>query len=59
MEGFSKSLTPVPNTNYAIITNMGELKFAVYDLDKDKAMQVIPISDYINSITILERKNGQ
>ncbi len=59
VDGFSKAFTPVPNSNLAIITNMSDLKYVVYDTTKDKAIQTLPISEYINMITILERKNGQ
>ena len=59
IEGFSKSFTPVPNSNLAIITNMSDLKYVVYDMDSAKAVQTLPISEYINTITVLERKNGQ
>jgi DNA-binding beta-propeller fold protein YncE len=56
--GFVKSLTPVPNSNLAVITNMSDLKYVVYDLDKSKSLQTLPISEYINTIIILERNNG-
>ena len=55
IEGFSKSFAPVPNSNLAVITNMSNLKYVVYDMDKDKAVQTLPINDYINNITILDR----
>ena len=53
--GFSKAFSPVPNSNLAIITNMADLKYVVYDMDKNRAIQTLPISEYINTITILER----
>ena len=59
VDGFSKAFTPVPNSNLAVITNMSDLKYVVYDMDKSKALQTYPISEYINAITILERNNGQ
>lgn len=57
VDGFSKALTPVPNSNLAIVTNMSDLKYVVYDMDKEKSLQTLPISEYINMITILERNN--
>lgn len=57
VDGFSKAFTPVPNSNLAVITNMSDLKYVVYDMDKDKALQTFPISDYVNMITILDRTN--
>lgn len=57
VDGFSKSFTPVPNSNLAVITNMADLKYVVYDMEKDKAIQTLPINDYINTITILDRIN--
>lgn len=59
VDGFAKAITQIPSSNLAVITNMSDLKYVVYDLDKAKSVQVLPISEYINSITILERKNGQ
>lgn len=56
--GFSKAITAVPNSNLAIITNMADLKYVVYDLDRNKAIQTLPINDYVNTVTILERNNG-
>lgn len=58
-DGFSTSFSPVPNSDLAIITNMADLNYVVYDMAKDKALQTHPISEYINTITVLERKNGQ
>ena len=57
VEGFSKSFTPVPNSKLAVITNMADLKYVVFDMEKEKELQTYPISEYINMITILERKN--
>lgn len=55
VEGFLKSFAPVPKSNLAVVTNMSNLKYVVYDMDKDKVVQTLPISDYINNITILDR----
>ena len=57
VDGFPKAFTPVPNSNLAIITNMSELKYVVYDMDKKQPTQILPINDYINMITVLERKH--
>ncbi len=57
VDGFSKSFAPVPNSNLAVITNMSEFKYVVYDMDKDAPVQTIPVSDHINMITILDRVN--
>ena len=59
VDGFSKAFSPVPNSNLAVITNMADLKYVVYDMDKEKSVQTLPISEYINTIIILERKDGQ
>ena len=58
-EGFSRTFTPVPESDIAVITNMADLKYVVYDMTQAKALQTIPISDYVNTITILERNNEQ
>ena len=57
VEGFSKAFTPISNSNYAVITNMSDFKYVVYDMEKNKAVQTLPISDYVNMITILDRVN--
>ena len=57
--GFSKAFSPVPNSTLAVITNMADLKYVVFDMDKNRAIQTLPINEYINTITILERSNGQ
>ena len=56
VDGFSKAFTPVPDSNLAVITNMADLKFVVYDMSKEKAVQTYPISEYINMITIPDKK---
>lgn len=56
VDGFSKAFTPVPNSNLAVITNMSDLKYVVYDMTKEKPVETLPISEYINMITILDRK---
>ena len=55
VDGFSKAFSPVPNSNLAVITNMANLKYVVFDMDKNKSIQTLPINEYINTITILER----
>ncbi|MBQ3641865.1 hypothetical protein II906_08090, partial [bacterium] len=57
VEGFSRAFTPVPNSNLAVVSNVSALKYAIYDMDAKKPLQTVPISDYINMITILERYN--
>ncbi len=57
VDGFSKAFTPVPNSNLAVVTNMSDLKYVVFDMEKEKALQTLPINDYINTINILERNN--
>lgn len=59
MDGFSKAFSQVPNSNLAVITNMSDLKYVVFDMTKEKPIQTLPISEYINTITILERNNGK
>lgn len=56
--GFSKAITTVPHSNLAVITNMSDYKYAVFDMAKNKTLEVIPINEYVNMITILERPNG-
>lgn len=56
MEGFSKSFSRVPGTNLAIVTNMGELKYAVYDMDANRALHTVGVSEYINMVTVTDRK---
>ena len=55
VDGFAKTFALIPNSNIAVITNMSDLKYVVYDTNKNQALQTIPINDYINNITILDR----
>lgn len=55
VDGFSKAFTPVPNSDLAVVTNMSDLKYVVFDMAKEKPIQTLPINEYINTITILER----
>ena len=55
--GFPKAFTPVENSNLALITNMSEMKYVVYDMDKKQSVQTLPINDYVNMITVLERRH--
>ncbi len=57
LDGFSKSFSIVPDSNLAVITNMSDLKYVVYDMNKEESIQTLPVSEYINMITILERNN--
>ena len=59
VEGFSRNFTPIPDSDIAVITNMADFKYVIYDMNQAKALQIIPISDYINTVTILERTNEQ
>ena len=58
VDGFSKSFSIVPESSLAVITNMSDLKYVVYDMSKEKSIQTLPVNEYINMITILERNNG-
>lgn len=58
-EGFSKTFSAVANSDLAVITNMADLKYIVYDMNEAKVLQTVPISDYINTLVILERTNEQ
>ncbi|MBR1374178.1 hypothetical protein IJ556_06995, partial [bacterium] len=59
MDGFSRTFNPIPGSNLAVITNMADLKYVVYDMEQAKSLQTIPISDYVNNMIILERTDGQ
>ena len=54
--GFSRRITLVPNSNYALITNVLEKKYLVFDLEKETVVQAVNISTPINMITVVERK---
>ena len=56
VDGFSSAFTPVCDTKYAIITNMSEYKFVVFDMNKNKPTKTFPVNEHINMITIIERK---
>ena len=59
VSGFSRTFSAVPESNLAVITNMADLNYVIYDMEQAKALQTVPISDYVNTLTILERNNGQ
>lgn len=54
--GFSRKITPVGNSNIAIITNTLEKKYLVMDLDKDEIIQTVNINMPVNAITIVDKK---
>ena len=53
--GFSNRILPVPNSNYAIITNASDKKYFVYDLDKNEVVQTVPTAININNIKLLNK----
>lgn len=54
--GFSRKITPVDNSNIAVITNTLEKKYLVVDLDKDEIIQTVNINMPVNAITIVDKK---
>ena len=59
VKGFSSSFNPVPASNIAVITNTADEKYALYDMEQAKVLQIIPSGGFINSAVILEKKNEQ
>lgn len=54
--GFSRKITPVDNSNIAIVTNVLEKKYIVMDLDKNEIVQTVNINMPVNAITIVDKK---
>lgn len=54
--GFSRKISPVRNSNVAMVTNVLEKKYAVIDLDKENIIQTLNINVPVNSITIIEKQ---
>lgn len=56
ISGFSRKITPVDNSNIAIITNVLEKKYVVMDLDKEEIIQTVNIDMPVNAITVVDKK---
>ena len=53
--GFSNKILPVPDSNYAIITNAADKKYFVFDLEQNKVVQTVPTAIKINNIKLLNK----
>ena len=51
--GFSKQLFKVPDSNIALITNVSDKKYFVFDLDSEKVIQTVPTDYFINNLKLL------
>lgn len=56
ISGFSRRITPIINSNIALVTNVVEKKYVVMDLDKDEIAQTVNIDMPVNAITIVDKK---
>ncbi len=56
IKGFCKKITPVPNSDLALITNVTEKKYIIFDMSENEVLQVLPIGVSINNIVILRNK---
>ena len=53
--GFSTKFNPIKKSNMAIITNVIEKKYVVFDLENQKVLQINPIDVPISTITVLNQ----
>ena len=53
--GFSTKLNPIKNSNMVIITNVMEKKYALFDLEQQKVLQINPIDVPISTITVVNQ----
>ncbi len=53
--GFSTKFNPIKNSNMVIITNVVEKKYVVFDLEKQKVLQVNPIDVPISTLTVVNQ----
>ena len=53
--GFSTKFNPIKNTNMVIITNVVEKKYVVFDLEKQKVLQINPIDVPISTLTVVNQ----
>jgi len=56
IKGFSKKITQVAHSNIALITNVTDKSYIIFDLSAAKVLQVLPVSVPINNIIILKDK---
>lgn len=54
IEGFSTKFNLIKDSNMAIITNVLEKKYVVFDFEKQKVLQVNPIDVPISTLTIVD-----
>jgi len=52
--GFSTKFNPIKNSDMFIITNVMENKYVVFDLLKQKVLQINPIDIPITTLTVVE-----
>ena len=52
--GFSTKFNPIKNSDMVIITNVMENKYVVFDLLKQKVLQINPIDIPITTLTVVE-----
>ena len=55
INGFSKKMTRVDNTNYVVISNAREEKYLIFDLDNYSTVQQIPVNTKINNLVIVKK----
>lgn len=54
--GFSKKLLKLPNSNLFLITNVSDKKYLIFDTTKNKVIQTINTTVYINDLQILNKR---
>ncbi len=54
LKGFSKRITQVSNSNIALITNVTDNRYVIFDLSQVRPVEVVPVNVPINNIIILK-----
>lgn len=55
--GFCNNIIPIDNSNLAIITNISENSYIVFDLKKQAVLQKVPINTKITGLTLVKKRD--
>lgn len=59
INGFSKKITRVDDTNYIVISNALEEKYLIFDMDTYSTIQQVPVNTKINNLVIVEMPQAE
>ena len=55
MKGFANKITKVENSNIALITNVKDKNYLIFDLKNKKTLQKVPIDSFISDIVVVDK----